>query len=99
MEISKNMLGVTAVIENDKIVGIITDGDLRRMLTKTDNFISLTAKDIMGTSPKVINENAMAIKALELMESNDISQLLVCNDDDSYAGVVHIHDLIKEGII
>ncbi|MBP1839770.1 KpsF/GutQ family sugar-phosphate isomerase [Formosa algae] len=99
MNISKNMLGVTAVIENQKIVGIITDGDLRRMLTKTDNFISLTAKDIMGVAPKVINEHAMAIKALELMETNDISQLLVCDDNDSYAGVVHIHDLIKEGII
>ncbi|PNW26723.1 KpsF/GutQ family sugar-phosphate isomerase [Formosa algae] len=99
MNISKNMLGVTAVIENQKIVGIITDGDLRRMLTKTDNFINLTAKDIMGVAPKVINEHAMAIKALELMETNDISQLLVCDDNDSYAGVVHIHDLIKEGII
>ncbi|WP_299781430.1 KpsF/GutQ family sugar-phosphate isomerase [uncultured Formosa sp.] len=99
MNISKNMLGVTAVIENDKIVGIITDGDLRRMLTKTDNFISLTAKDIMGVSPKIINENEMAIKALELMETNDISQLIVCNNNNSYAGVVHIHDLIKEGII
>ncbi|WP_159024026.1 SIS domain-containing protein [Formosa sp. L2A11] len=99
LNISKNMLGVTAVIEDNKIVGIITDGDLRRMLTKTDNFINLTAKDIMGVSPKIINENAMAIKALELMEGNDISQLIVCKDDESYAGVVHIHDLIKEGII
>ncbi|MDW5289849.1 KpsF/GutQ family sugar-phosphate isomerase [Formosa sp. PL04] len=99
MDISKNMLGVTAVIEDHKVVGIITDGDLRRMLTKTDNFMSLTAKDIMGVSPKTINENAMAIEALELMETNDISQLLVCKDDNSYAGVVHIHDLIKEGII
>ncbi|QDO95381.1 KpsF/GutQ family sugar-phosphate isomerase [Formosa sediminum] len=99
MEISKNMLGVTAVIESNKVVGIITDGDLRRMLSKTDNFISLTAKDIMGKSPKIINENEMAIKALELMETNDISQLLVSDNDGDYAGVVHIHDLIKEGII
>ncbi|MFB9052599.1 SIS domain-containing protein [Formosa undariae] len=99
LNISKNMLGVTAVIENQKVVGIITDGDLRRMLTKTDHFINLTAKDIMGNMPKTINENAMAIEALELMETNDISQLLVSKDDNTYAGVVHIHDLIKEGII
>ncbi|MHA7944716.1 KpsF/GutQ family sugar-phosphate isomerase [Formosa sp. 3Alg 14/1] len=99
INISKNMLGVTAVIEDQKIVGIITDGDLRRMLTKTDHFINLTAKDIMGNMPKTINENAMAIEALELMETNDISQLLVSKDDNTYAGVVHIHDLIKEGII
>ena len=99
INISKNMLGVTAVIEDHKVIGIITDGDLRRMLSKTDNFISLTAKDIMGVSPKTINENAMAIEALELMEANDISQLLVNKDDNTYAGVVHIHDLIKEGII
>ncbi|WP_066219456.1 KpsF/GutQ family sugar-phosphate isomerase [Formosa haliotis] len=99
INISKNMLGVTAVVENKNVVGIITDGDLRRMLSKTDNFINLKAKDIMGQSPKTINEDAMAIKALELMEKNDISQLLVCKDDNTYAGVVHIHDLIKEGII
>lgn len=97
--ISKNMLGVTAVIENQKVIGIITDGDLRRMLTKTENFLPLTAKDIMGKSPKTINENAMAVDALEMMETNDISQLLVTTDQNTYAGVVHLHDLIKEGII
>ena len=98
IEISESMLGVTAVVENNKIVGIITDGDLRRMLTKTDNFIGLTAKDIMSSNPKTINEDAMAVDAMELMENNGISQLLVENDGD-YAGVVHIHNLIKEGII
>ncbi|WP_299385127.1 SIS domain-containing protein [uncultured Lacinutrix sp.] len=98
IEISESMLGVTAVVENNKIVGIITDGDLRRMLTKTDNFIGLTAKDIMSSNPKIINEDAMAVDAMELMENNGISQLLVENDGD-YAGVVHIHNLIKEGII
>jgi arabinose-5-phosphate isomerase len=98
IEISESMLGVTAVVENNKIVGIITDGDLRRMLTKTDNFIGLTAKDIMSSNHKTINEAAMAVDAMELMENNGISQLLVENDGD-YAGVVHIHNLIKEGII
>lgn len=98
VEISEKMLGVTAVVENDKIVGIITDGDLRRMLTRGDAFIHLTAKDIMSSNPKRIDEDAMAVDALELMESNEISQLLV-EHDGKYAGVVHIHDLIKEGII
>ncbi|GAA3567588.1 KpsF/GutQ family sugar-phosphate isomerase [Snuella lapsa] len=98
IEISEKMLGVTAVIENNKIIGIITDGDLRRMLSKADNFSSLTAKDIMSANPKRIAADAMAIDAKELMENNDISQLLV-EENGLYAGVVHIHDLIKEGII
>ena len=98
IEISEKMLGVTAVVENNKIVGIITDGDLRRMLTKVDDFSKLTAKDIMGSNPKRIDEHAMAVDAMELMETNGISQLLVENNG-KYAGVVHLHDLIKEGII
>nr|WP_290857026.1 KpsF/GutQ family sugar-phosphate isomerase [Flaviramulus sp.] len=99
VEISEKMLGVTAVVENEKIIGIITDGDLRRMLSKVDDFSKLLAKDIMGANPKRINLHAMAIDALEVMETNDISQLLVEDDDGKYAGVVHLHDLIKEGII
>jgi len=98
VEITEKMLGVTAVVDNHSIIGIITDGDLRRMLTKVDDFSKLTAKDIMGANPKRIQANTMAIDALELMETNDISQLLV-EEDGKYAGVVHIHDLIKEGII
>ena len=98
VEISEKRLGVTAVVENEKIVGIITDGDLRRMLTKSDAFIHLTDKDIMSLNPKRIDEDAMAVDAMELMETNEISQLLVENNG-KYAGVVHIHDLIKEGII
>ncbi|PIA77982.1 D-arabinose 5-phosphate isomerase [Gaetbulibacter sp. 4G1] len=98
IEITEKMLGVTAVVENEKIVGIITDGDLRRMLTKVDDFSTLTAKDIMSPNPKHINVDAMAVDALETMETNGISQLLVENNGN-YAGVVHLHDLIKEGII
>lgn len=98
IEISKNMLGVTAVVENNKVVGIITDGDLRRMLSKTDDFSNFTAKDIMGSNPKCIDNDAMAVDAMELMEANDISQLLV-EENGNYAGVVHLHDLIKEGIL
>lgn len=98
IEISKKMLGVTAVVQNNEIIGIITDGDLRRMLSENDSFSALTAKDIMNNDPKRIDKNAMAVDALELMETNGVSQLLV-EQKGKYAGVVHIHDLIKEGII
>jgi len=98
VEITEKRLGVTAVVEDNKIVGIITDGDLRRMLSKNDDFTHLTAQDIMSSQPKSISEEAMAVEAMEVMENNGISQLLVTYNDQ-YAGVVHIHDLIKEGII
>lgn len=98
VEITEKMLGVTAVVDNNKIVGIITDGDLRRMLTKSDSFTHLTAKDIMSSNPKRIDEDAMAVDAMEVMETYGISQLLV-EKNGEYAGVVHVHDLIKEGII
>lgn len=99
IEISNKRLGVTAVIDDSrKIIGIITDGDLRRMLTKTDDFTTLTASDIMSASPKTLTSDAMAVDAKEVLEDNNISQLLV-EDDNQYTGVVHIHDLIKEGIL
>ncbi|WP_179337990.1 KpsF/GutQ family sugar-phosphate isomerase [Winogradskyella ludwigii] len=98
VEITEKMLGVTAVVDNDQIVGIITDGDLRRMLSKSDDFMSLKAKDIMSKNPRRISEEAMAVEAKELMEEFGISQLLV-EHDGKYSGVVHLHDLIKEGII
>lgn len=98
VEISKKMLGVTAVVENKKIVGIITDGDLRRMLTKADSFAGLTAKDIMTENPKIISNKAMAVEAMELMDKHGITQLLA-EKDGVYCGVVHIHNLTKEGII
>jgi arabinose-5-phosphate isomerase len=98
MEISKNMLGVTAVIDQSAIVGIITDGDLRRMMSTNDSFKGLTAKDIMSKNPKTIDNNAMAVAAMELMETNGITQILA-QENGVYSGVVHIHDLTKEGII
>jgi arabinose-5-phosphate isomerase len=98
VEITEKMLGVTAVVDNDKIVGIITDGDLRRMLSKSDDITKLRAKDIMSTNPRRITEGAMAVDAKEVMEEFGISQLLV-EHNGKYAGVVHLHDLIKEGII
>lgn len=98
MEISKNMLGVTAVIEGTDIVGIITDGDLRRMMSNNDSFTGLTAKDIMSKNPKTIDNNAMAVAAMELMESHGITQV-IAQENGVYCGIVHIHDLTKEGII
>ena len=98
VEITEKRLGVTAVIENDKIVGIITDGDIRRMLSKSTEISALSANDIMSTNPKTISVDAMAIDALDALESNDITQILVTNDTGDYLGVIHLHDLIKEGI-
>ncbi len=98
VEISENLLGVTAVVEDNSIVGIITDGDLRRMLTKVDNIAGLTAKDIMTQNPKKVDNDAMAIEAMELMDKHGVTQILA-EKDGKYAGVVHIHNLSKEGII
>ena len=98
VEISEKRLGVTAVMNADKLVGIITDGDIRRMLSKTTEIADFTAKDIMGKNPKTISDDAMAIDALNTMENNSITQMLVVDNNNNYVGVVHLHDLIKEGI-
>jgi len=98
VEISEKMLGVTAVVENESILGIITDGDLRRMLVKVDDISGLTAADIMTKDPKKIDNDAMAIEAMDLMDTHGITQILA-EQDGKYSGVVHIHNLTKEGII
>jgi arabinose-5-phosphate isomerase len=98
VEISEKRLGVTAVVSDNKIVGIITDGDIRRMLSKTTKIEDFTAKDIMGKNPKTIDVDAMAIEALDTLENNSITQILAVDYENNYAGVVHLHDLIKEGI-
>jgi len=98
VEISEKRLGVTAVLENNTLVGIITDGDIRRMLSKTTDINNLLAENIMGKSPKTIHKDAMAVEALEKLENNNITQILVVDDYNNYVGVVHLHDLIKEGI-
>ncbi|WP_010134496.1 KpsF/GutQ family sugar-phosphate isomerase [Ochrovirga pacifica] len=98
LEISNKRLGATAVLDQGKLVGIITDGDIRRMLNKNDQFVGLTAKDIMSTAPKTIAIDEMAIHAMEQMEDNSISQLIVVDSKNNYQGIIHIHDLIKEGI-
>jgi len=98
IEISEKRKGATAVTVNNKIIGIITDGDLRRMLSETEDLSQQKAENIMSKNPVSITIDAMAIDAMELMETHKISQLLV-TDQGNYAGVIHIHDLIKEGII
>lgn len=98
IEITKNRLGAVAVVETGKISGIITDGDIRRMLEKEQLTANLKAEDIMGKNPKIIQTSELAVNALQIMREHNISQLLVA-DDDQYAGVIHLHDLLKEGII
>ncbi|MEI8058963.1 MAG: CBS domain-containing protein, partial [Ferruginibacter sp.] len=80
------------------VLGIITDGDLRRMLEKTNNFEGYTAADIMCSTPKTISSNALATDALDTLRHNNISQLIVI-ENEIYSGVLHLHDLIREGII
>ena len=98
VEISEKMLGVTAVLNNHQIVGIVTDGDIRRMLSKTDSIKGLVAKDIMSANPKTIDLESLAIDALHLMEKNKITQLLVTREGQ-YEGIIHLHNLIQEGLI
>ena len=99
VEISSKRLGVAAVVDNNKLIGIVTDGDLRRMLQKDLDINSITVKDIMSASPKTIQQNSLAIEALHYMEDKSISQLLVVDENNAYLGVIHLHDLLREGII
>jgi arabinose-5-phosphate isomerase len=99
LEITKKRLGLTAVVDDNKnLSGVITDGDLRRMLEKGGDFEKTIAKDIMSTAPKTIDADALAVDALDKMRKNNITQLIVVNDE-TYAGVIHLHDLIREGLI
>lgn len=99
VEMTEKRLGATAVVdEKNNVLGIITDGDLRRMLEKTDSFKNLQAKDIMSSKPKTIGADVLAVLALEEMRNIGISQLLV-EQNGGYAGIIHLHDLVKEGII
>jgi arabinose-5-phosphate isomerase len=98
IEISEKRLGVTAVIENENVIGIITDGDIRRMLNKTENISGLTAKEIMTKNPKTIKSTDMVSDALNILEDFSITQLVVV-DNGEYKGVIHLHDILKEGII
>lgn len=98
VEISSKRLGATAVIKGQKLVGIITDGDIRRMLEKETDLQKLVACDIMSPNPKTIEPDTLVVHALTLMRQNNITQLLVV-DHKKYVGVVHLHDILKEGIL
>lgn len=98
VEISEKMLGATAVLEGKEIKGIVTDGDIRRMLNKYENINGLNAKEIMSTNPKTVESSLLAVRALEEMQNMGISQLLVV-EKGNYIGVVHLHNLIQEGIL
>ncbi len=99
VEITQNRMGVTAVVdENMELKGIITDGDLRRMLEKTSDISQICAADILSGNPVTIDPQAMAVEALELLKKHDISQLVVA-EKNIYKGIIHLHDLIKEGIV
>jgi len=98
VEISEKRLGVTAVVENNKVTGIITDGDIRRMLNDRDNIAGVTAADVMTRNPKTITTASMVSEALNTMENYAITQLVV-TDDGEYKGILHLHDILKEGIV
>lgn len=98
ISITKFRLGATVVVNEDEILGIITDGDIRRMLEKHTDISGLIAKDIMALKPKTIEKDELAANALHLMRQNSISQLVVTNEG-KYAGIIHLQDILKEGII
>jgi arabinose-5-phosphate isomerase len=99
VEITQKRLGIAAVLnESGHLTGVITDGDLRRMLEKRDHLGGVLARDIMTVNPKTVPGEALAVDALDRMRKNNITQLLV-TDHGKYAGVIHLHDLVKEGLI
>lgn len=98
IEISAKRLGATAVVENNRLVGVITDGDLRRMLMNNISLVSVKAADIMTRNPKTIDHDSLVVDALGLMRLYNITQLPVMHEG-VYAGVIHLHDILKEGII
>jgi arabinose-5-phosphate isomerase len=100
IEISNKRMGATVVVDNrETVLGMVTDGDIRRLLEKTSSLGNVTARDIMNTQPKKIIMGAMATEALELMRQHDINQVIVINQQQVYCGIIHLHDLLQEGLI
>jgi arabinose-5-phosphate isomerase len=100
VEITEKRLGATAVISDEGIIeGIITDGDLRRMLEKSESLQNITAQNILTLNPKAINADELAVNALEKLRTHDISQLIVIDNNQKYLGILHLHDLVREGIV
>lgn len=98
IEISSKRLGITAVMDNGNLVGVITDGDLRRMLERNQHIQNITAGDIMTRNPRTIDHSTLVVDALSIMRKNNITQLLVI-EGKKYVGVIHLHDILKEGIL
>lgn len=98
IEISSKRIGAAAVIENNTIIGIITDGDIRRMMEKYENINELKASDIMSHQPKTIDADELAVNAINIMQQKNISQIIVTKQNNFF-GFIHLHDLLKEGII
>jgi len=98
MEISSKRAGATAVVENEELLGIVTDGDIRRAVERNANLDVLRASDLMNTSAKRIQSSALAVEGFQLMENNKISQLLVVDENGKYCGIIHLHDLLSAGI-
>ncbi|RYD52056.1 MAG: KpsF/GutQ family sugar-phosphate isomerase [Sphingobacteriales bacterium] len=98
-EISSKRLGATAVSEAGQVIGIITDGDLRRMLEQHDSIKDIRAADILTRNPKTIDADALAVEALDLLRTHDITQLVVLDASGAYVGILHLHDLVREGIL
>lgn len=99
LEMTTRRLGCAVVVEDDRIEGIITDGDLRRMIKNNTSLEELTARQIMSPVPKRVTATEYAVKALHMMRQNSITQLIVVDDQDRYLGVLHIHDILREGIL
>lgn len=97
VEISSKRLGATAVLEKNVLVGVITDGDIRRMLEKNDDIKKIVARDIMSHTPRVIEASSLAVEAFQMMEQHNITTLIVV-DKNKYKGIIHLHDILKEGI-
>jgi arabinose-5-phosphate isomerase len=98
IEISSKRAGATAVVENNKLLGVVTDGDIRRAVERNVNLETLCAADLMNASAKKIQISALAVEGFQLMETNKISQLLVLDEEDKYCGIIHLHDLLSAGI-
>lgn len=99
LEMTSRRLGCAVVVEDTRAIGIITDGDLRRMMRASDTFAHLTARDIMTPAPKTVAPTEYAVNALHLMRTRSITQLVVQDPDGRYLGVLHLHDILREGII
>tara|TARA_B100001094_G_C18178296_1_gene799264 strand:+ start:1941 stop:2915 length:975 start_codon:yes stop_codon:yes gene_type:complete len=97
-EMSSKRLGATAVIDKGSLIGVITDGDIRRMIEKTKDLTNIKAADIMGSNPLSIEIGTLASKAMQIVKENNITQIIVIDKDGFYSGMIHLHDLIKEGI-